>query len=779
MSRRLATLLAAAMLLALYTFSFAQTPDTAAPPKIEKIVLEGNDRLTQEAFLALTSLRPGEVYNEDQIRSEFQKIWNSGLLEDLSIDSEDGKTGKILTFHIKERPLIASVEYLGSKSLTSSTILDKLKENNADIKTGTVLDYAKVKKTEAALRFVAAEKGFPDADVTSKVQSMGRSQVALSFNVNEGPKARIDKVKFLGVHAFSQRKLRWALKKTRSHWWLSWATRHDIYSEGRYYEDIKALRDLYEEAGYLDVDIGDPIVDSHFNAKKTKKWLTLTIPIEEGISYKMGSLSFEGNHVFTDEELSKNFPIKKGKTLDKVLLGYIIKNIESRYGEKGYIYATATPIFDKHADTKTADVTISVTEDQIYYLNRLEFSGNVSTRDYVLRREMQVYEQEVFNYVRYQRGIYRLKQTGLFDMKEDAKITKVPNTNTVDVKVTGTEANKNELLFGGGYGGINGFFVSGSFRTYNFLGRGTTLSLNADAGKVQKLYSINYVDPWLFGKRVGGSFSIYNSQLTYLQYDKQSTGGSFAVSFPIGDFAGWQVGYRYEKSKVANLTGVNLTSSYYATFLNNLTTSAVFGGISYNTVNNPFRPTSGVSAALNGLVAGKFLGGETYFYKPTFDASLFWPTFKKQNLAFRLSVAYIASYGGHQIPVWERFFLGSEDTLRGFGVRSIYPLTKDGRFFVDPETQTIEGGNRTFLLNSEYVFHLVEQVDLAFFVDAGNTYHERQKWDLSNYRADAGLELRFFIPTFNVPLRLIYANNLKKKPGDDFSSFQFSIGLTF
>lgn len=756
----------------------APAPPATGPVKIEKIVLEGNDRLTQDAFLALTSLRPGEIFNEDRLRQEYNKIWASGLLEDLTTDVSDGASGKVVTFRIKERPIISSVEYTGSKKLTSSTILDKLKENNADIKTGTVVDFAKIKKTEAALRFVAAEKGFADSVISSKVQSMGRSAVALTFNIKEGPKARIDKVKFLGEKAFSQVKLRWTMKKTRPHWFLSWATRHDIYSEGRYFEDIKAVRELFESNGYLDVDIADPVVDSRYNNKRTKKWLTLSIPIDEGISYKLGTMAFEGNHLFTDDELKRSVFLKTGKTLDKVGLGYLIKNIEGRYGQKGYIYATATPIFDKHADTKVCNVTLSITEDELYYVNRIEFSGNSKTRDYVLRREMRVYEQEVFNYALYQRGLFRLKQTGLFEIKEDPAIAKVPNTNTVNIAVKGNEANKNELLFGGGYGGVNGFFVSGSFRTYNFLGMGTTLSLNADVGAYQKLYSVNYSDPWLFGKRIGGAVSLYNQRLKYLQFDKTATGGSMAVSFPIGDFANWNVGYRHERSTVNNFQGT-ATSTYYSAYLNNSITSALFGGIGYNTVNNPFRPMSGINASLNVLVAGSFLGGQNDYYKPNLEASIFWPTFKKQNLAFRLQAAYLKGYSGHTIPIWERFFLGGEDTLRGFGVRSIYPLTKEGRFFIDPQTQTIEGGNRYYLLNSEYVFHIVEQVDLALFMDVGNTYHERQKWEPSNYRADAGVEVRFFIPTFNVPLRLIYSNNLKRREKDDFSSFQFSIGLTF
>ncbi len=783
MSRRLTVILTFLLACIVFVTLMAQTPAKQAPAKkktvtIEKIILEGNERLTPDAFLALTSLRVGEPYNEAKIRREFTKIWNSGLFENLSIDSKDGKTGKILIFHIKERPIVASVDFTGSKSLTSSTILDKLKKNNADIKTGTVLDYAKVKKTEAALRFMAAEKGYPDADVTSKIQPMGPSQVSITFNIKEGPKARIDKVKFLGVHAFSQRKLRYTMKKTRPHWFLSWATRHDIYSEGRYYDDIKLIRKLYESEGYLDVDIGDPIIDSHFNKKHTKKWLTLSIPIHEGVSYKLGTVKFSGNTVFTDKQLRKYVFLKKGQTLDKTALDFIIKNIEAIYGEKGYIYATATPIFDKHPKQKVADLTISITQDQIYYLNRLEFYGNTSTRDYVLRREMGVYEQEVFNYVRYKRGLYQLKQTGLFKIENDPTITKVPNTNTVNVSVKGTEASKNELLFGGGYGGVNGFFISGAFRTYNFLGRGTTLSLNADIGKVQKLYSINYSDPWLFGHRIGGSFSVYNSRLTYLQFDQQATGGSMSVSFPIKNFAAWTVGYRYERSKVTNLSGYYL-SPLYSDYLNDTTTSAVFGGISLNTVNNPFRPTRGMSLALNTTVAGGFVGGQNYFVKPTFDGSIYIPTARRQNFAFRLSVGYITAYSGHTIPIWERYFLGGQDSLRGFGVRSVYPLTKDGRYFIDPLTGTIEGGNRFYLTNTEYVFHITEQVDVALFVDAGNTYHERQRWNLSNYRADAGVELRFFIPTFNVPLRLIYAKNLNAKPNDDFSNFQLSIGLTF
>jgi outer membrane protein insertion porin family len=750
----------------------------AQKPVIEKIVLEGNDRLTTDAFLALTTLRVGQPYDEQAVKGQFQKIWSSGLLEDLTIEVRDGEKGKVVVFKIQERPIVSSVEFTGSKNLTGTTVLDKLKENNADIKTGTILDYQKVKKTEAALKFMAAEKGYPDAEVVSKVQSMGRSQVALTFTITEGPKARIEKVRFQGVTAFSQRKLKYTLKKTRPHWWLSWATRHDIYSESRYAEDIKLLRELYESRGYLDVDIGDPIVESRLNAKKTRKWLTLTIPVSEGTAYRLGEVSFQGNKLFTDAELRKLFYLKKGKPLDKVALGYILKAIEAKYGEKGYLYATATPIYDKHEKEGVADVTLSITEDQVYYVNRIEFLGNVDTRDHVLRREMLIYEQELFNYVRYQRGLYRLKQSALFEIKEDPVIAKVPNTNTVDVTVKGEEASKNELLFGGGYGGVNGFFISGAFRTYNFLGLGTTLSINADVGKVQKLYSINYSDPWLFGKRIGGAFQLYNSKLTYLQFDQNATGGSMAVTFPLGLFAGWQVGYRRERSRVTNLDRTRINPRYTDIF-NNSTTSSVFTSLFYNTVNNPFRPVRGLSLNLSTVVAGGILGGDNYFIKPSFEGSFFLPTFRKQNLAFRLNVGYITSYSGHEIPIWERYFLGGEDTLRGFGVRSVYPLTKDNRHFIDPATGTIQGGNRFFLTNLEYVFNLAEQVDTALFVDAGNTFHNRQKWDLSNYRADAGLEFRFFLPTFNIPLRLIWATNLKPKPGDDFSNFQISIGLTF
>jgi outer membrane protein insertion porin family len=771
------------LILALASMVLPLLAQTAGPaesrPVIEKIILEGNDRLTQDAFLAMTTLRVGQVYDEALVKAQFQKIWSSGLLEDLAIDVQPGERGgKVVLFRIKERPIVSSVEFTGSKSLTGTTILDKLKENNADLKTGTILDYQKVKKTEAALKFMAAEKGFPDAEVSSKVQTMGRSQVALTFTITEGPKARIEKVRFSGVSVFSQRRLKWTLKKTRSHWWLSWATRHDVYSEGRYYEDVKLVRELYETEGYLDVDVGDPIVESRFNEKRSRKWLTLTIPVVEGAAYKLGEVKFEGNKVFTDQELRKLVFLKPGRKLDKVGLGHVLKSIEAKYGEKGYIYATATPVFDKHEAQGVADVTLSITEDQIYYLNRIEFAGNLDTRDHVLRREMQVYEQEVFDYVRYQRGLYRLKQTALFEIKEDPVVTKVPNTNTVDVTVKGEEASKNELLFGGGYGGVNGFYISGAFRTYNFLGLGTTLSLNADIGEVQKLYSINYSDPWLFGKRIGGAFQLYNSKLTYLQFDQESTGGSASVTFPLGLFAGWSVGYRRERSKVTNFD-TSLVDPDYISFYNNSTTSAVFTSLYFNTVNNPFRPMTGMSLNLSTVVAGSFLGGENYFVKPSFEGSLFVPTFRKQNLAFRVSVAYVRRYSGHEIPIWERFFLGGEDTLRGFGVRSVYPLTEENRYFVDPGTGTIQGGDRVYLTNAEYVFHITEQVDIALFADVGNTFHERQKWEFSNYRADAGVEFRFFLPTFNVPLRLIYATNLKSKPGDDFSNFQLSIGLTF
>lgn len=747
---------------------------------ISKIVLEGADRITQEAFLALTSLRPGQAYDEDYIKREFKRIWDSGLFEDLSVDEEDTPEGIRITFNVKERPIISSVEYKGSKKLTATTVLDKLKENKADVRTGTILDFGVIKKAEAALRFMAAEKGYPEAVISSEIKNLGKSQVAVIFHLEDGPKARIKSVKFLDAKAFSQRKLRYTFKKTRPHWWLSWASRHDIYSESRYQEDEKLLRDLYESQGFLDIEIGDPIVDSRLTDGGSKKEIDITIPVKEGISYNLGKVEIDGNTVLSDEELMKGMRFTEGKTFNKLGFDSVLRVFERKYGEKGYIYASAVPIFDKDPEAKKTDVTVSITENEQYYVNRIEFLGNMTTRDYVLRREMQVYEQELFNYKRYEKGLYRVKMSGIFEIKEDPVITKLPDTNKVDIRITGTEANKNELLFGGGYGGVNGFFLTGQFKTYNFMGKGTTLSLNADFGDVQKLYSINYSDPWFFGKRVGFSTSLFNSELEYLQFDQASTGGSMAVTWPLGNFGGFQTGYRMERSKVKNIESYLASSSYYyGLYSNNTLTSAVFMSLFWNSINNPFRPSRGWSAYLNNTVAGGAFGGDNNFIKPTFEGSLFLPTMKKQNAAFRLQVGYVTPYDGDNIPLWERYFLGGEDSLRGFGVRSVYPLTKDERYFVDPESGTIEGGNRYLLANIEYVFHVTEQMDIALFSDIGNTYHERQKWEISNYRADAGVELRFFIPMFNVPLRLIWAKNMKEKPGDDFSSFQFTIGLTF
>ncbi len=736
--------------------------------------------MTQDAFLALTSLRPGQTYDEAYIQKEFKRVWDSGIFEDLSVEENETPEGVEIIFKIKEKPLVSSVEYKGSKKLTSTSIIDKLKENKADVKTGTVLNFDTVKKAESALRFMAAEKGFPDATVTSEIQNLGKSQVAVIFHIEEGPKARIKKVQFMGVKAFSERKLRNTLKKTREHWFLSWITRHDIYSESRYQEDEKILRELYESQGYLDVEIQDPIIESELAKNGKKKDITITIPIKEGISYNLGDVSVEGNKVIEENDLFKGFKFEKGKTFNKVGFDSVLKAMEKKYGEKGYIYATATPIYDRHPDTKILNITISITENEKYFVNKIEFFGNSSTRDYVLRREMQIYEQELFNYKKYERGLYRLKMTGLFDIKEDPVIVKVPNENKVDVKITGTEANKNELLFGGGYGGINGFFLTGQFKTYNFLGRGTTLSLNVDFGKVQKLYSITYSDPWFFGYRTGFSTSIYDQKLSYLQFDQIAKGGTFAVTFPWGDFAGYQIGYKFEKAKVKNVESyIYANPDVYGLYNRDTTTSMFFASLFWNSVNNPFRPSRGWSSYLTMNVAGGPFGGDNYFLEPTYQGSLFLPTFKKQNFAFQFKAGYITPFDGRELPLWERFFLGGEDSLRGFGIRSVYPLTKDDRYFVDVQSGTIEGGNRYYLSNIEYVFHITEQMDVAFFGDIGNTYHERQKWDLSNYRADAGVEVRFFIPMFNVPLRLIWATNLKEKPGDDFSHFQFTIGLTF
>jgi len=440
------------------------------------------------------------------------------------------------------------------------------------------------------------------------------------------------------------------------------------------------------------------------------------------------------------------------------------------------------------------DVTLAMDEDKKYYVGKITFTGNTTTRDKVIRREVYLNEGDVFNTEALKLSIRRINQLGYFKPMEGAPEL-APSSlgeDRLDVTFKVEEQNRNQFTFGGGVSGLEGPFLNASFSTSNFLGLGETVQLSAQTGARTKNYQVGVTEPYLFDRPITAGIDLYSRKLDYLTaqgkvgYSEVRTGVSLTTGLPVGrrGFTRLYTSYTYElvdTSGVASLlngTTTTLSSAVsgepvFAPFASDgrHPESRIVPSLVYNTVDSPFTPRRGMRLTASTAVAGGPLGGAVDYFKPDAEAVLYVPHTKHTALGLRGEASWITPFGGtNTLPYYQRFFLGGETQIRGVNVRTVGP--------VDLKNQAI-GGNKFVLFNAEYYFDIGGPLRLLLFYDAGQAFAEHQYINLRELRTSTGVELRFVMPVLNVPFRLIYAFNPSRDSFQPAHTFKFAVGTTF
>jgi outer membrane protein insertion porin family len=781
-------------------WSLAGSPVAGQETVIEDIVVDGNQALSSEAFLRLTSLRVGDPYDIEAIRADFRRIWDRGLFDDLSVESRDGETGKILIFHVSERPRLNSVEYEKNKAITETQIEEQLSERGVEIHLGAPVDYKVIQDAEEMIRQMVASKGYLDNQVEADLQEVDPGHLALVFRIKPGRKTRLKKLTFRGNERFSDRKLRSRLKLTSQHkWWRFWGRKKTLYHPTRLEQDLLGVEDFYKNNGYLDLRLQNMGVEYREGKptkkpEKQKRWVTVTVPVREGPQYTLGEIRVEGNRVLSDEEILARIPLKEGDVFNKALVDLGAQLVELDYGERGYFFVS-TNRQEERREGNVAELLITVDEDKKYFIDRIEFVGNTTTRDKVLRRELGVNEEELFNLKQFRTGLRKIGQLGYFRLTREPQITPVPGENRVHVRIEGREESRNELQVGGGFSGLDGAFFAGSYSTRNFLGRGQVLSTRIQVGGRSNTYSLTFQEPWFLGRPWSLGASIFRQDTDFIGFRQTGQGGSVSLGRRISNFQSVRLSYLVEEVRFDNAGAENVS-----------TTSSIRPVYSYDTRNNFFRPSRGFQVVASVEFAGGPLGGDNFFYKPILQSTVYVPSFRQSFFGLHGEIGYVDDFDGREVPTFERFFLGGERSLRLFESRTISPRDdglpassqgRGGRRSDDPNKCPSDplgnevneecdplifiGGNKYLIFNVEYTIPLpsTDTVELVLFYDAGNAWTNKQGYDLSDLRMDAGIEVRFYLPIFGAPLRLIYGWNLDPQEFEDKQDFIFSIGRTF
>jgi outer membrane protein insertion porin family len=782
----------------------APAPESPAPI-VEAVEISNNHYLQRDTLLYYVSTKPGDRYDEKRIKDDFRRLWDTGFLDDGFVDVRNGTKGKIVVFSIVERKRVQVVDYRGSKAVTTSNIDDKLKEKEATIKLDTFLDLGKIRRVEAIIKDMLQEKSRPFGTVTHDVKSIGASGVQISFKIDDGPNTRVKEIHFNGNHIFADGTLKHQMKKIkeRTFWTFAWITGKSTFTEDKWQEDQEKLTDFYLDHGYVTASVGEAKVSyfdgvSGFFKKKPTKWMRLDIPVIEGEQYRVGKVSFEGLTVFKEDSLRPIFKLEEGEVYrdSQIKKGY--EKLRDFYGQLGYFQWTGQTRRKPDPERKVVDLTLVMQEDKRYYVGKIAFTGNDTTRDKVVRREIFINEGDAFNTEALKFSIKRLNQLGYFRPVEAPQFSpSSQGEDKLDIHFKLEEQNRNQFTFGGGVSGLEGAFVNASFSTSNFLGLGETLSLSAQTGSRTKNYQVALNEPYLFDRNITAGIDLFKRKIIYdtfqntAGYTQEGTGITLTTGMPVGRSSKAFASYAYEIVNITQLTAAELqqlnqsgiNTNPAATTLTPQFDPFLFGqqgkriesrigpSIIRNTVDSPFTPRSGNKQTVSMIFAGGPLGGNVNYVKPEVELIQYLPERKRLSLGLRGDVAWIKPYGNSlTLPLYQRFFLGGENQIRGYDIRTVGP--------VDSQNRSL-GGNKYVLLNAEQYIDIIGPLRLVFFFDAGQAFLENESIDPRKFRTSTGAEIRFIMPVLNVPFRLIYAINPNKDTFQPHSAFKFSVGTTF
>ncbi|HKW99479.1 MAG TPA: outer membrane protein assembly factor BamA [Bryobacteraceae bacterium] len=711
------------------------TAPQAAAPKgkvIEAIEFRGARRVPQDTLRAMILTRKGDIYDEDSLHRDFMILWNSGRFDDIVLETEPGKEGVILRYVVTERRVIRDIKYgPGMKSVTVSEVLDRFKERKVGLSVESQYDPNKIQRAAVVLKEFLSERGRQYATVEPEIRQIPPSSLEVYFNVNEGPKVKVGNIDIQGNKAFSDRVVIRAMKNLHPV-----GIPHSIFFEGLFAktfdsskleEDKERIRQFYQDKGYFTVRVLDSKVTLRdvggkglhiplLKPNKPGKRADIEIPVEEGQLMHLNKMNFVGVKLFrTTDFLQKNiFQMNDGDVFSTAKLRKGIENMKKLYGEFGYIDFVPEPSFDPIPNTDKIDLTLTADEGKQFFVRRIDFTGNTTTRDKVIRREILLDEGDIFNNRLWELSILRLNQLGYFEMlkaEDAATIQRNTQTNTVDITLKVKERGKNSIGLNGGVSGIAGSFMGFNYSTNNFLGLGETLSLDSQLGTRLRSVSFGFTEPYFLDKPIQLGFVVYlrrfdfdqgreasiltgqnliplynalgtNNLLNYIQ-----NGHGFNVSASKmlrRSFARVGITYGYDNSQIKttsdaatqyfdyiNFEGVNGPNS-----LSGIKTSSITPSYSYNTVNHPINPTGGKSIFFSTQFAGSFLGGNVNTIRPTLDFKYFHPNplHRSHILAAHFMGSVLTGYGGKVAPPFARTYIGGEQDIRGFEIWGISPI---------------------------------------------------------------------------------------------------------
>ena len=758
----------------------------------EKVVLKevkiaGNLRVEEDGIRLHIKNRPGEPFDRAVVEQDVKAIYRMGFFDDVQAEiSPDG----VLTYTVKEKPYVREVKIQGNSQIGRDKI-----ETALGITPRTILDHGKVTEGVDKVRKLYNEQGYVSAKVDYALSIESSNQAVLVLDIVEGNRLLIKKVSFEGNRTFSEGELR-GLIATKEEWIFSFITNRGVLDRDILTNDIAILSNHYYDHGYIDHKIDEPVI------LRDRDGLEVVIRVDEGQQYRVGKVEIGGDLLQDGKQMLKKVKLTTGQIFRGSRLREDITTITDMYSDKGFAFVQVDPVTKISAPEKTVDVALVITKGPPVYFNRILVAGNTKTRDKVVRRELEATEQELYSGSKITQSRNALQRTGYF---EDVQLTtkKTAQPDTVDLLVDVKEGPTGTFSIGAGYSGGSGFLFNAGVSEKNLFGRGQSLNGTFAIGSERQDFIVSYNEPYFNDTKVALGITGFNTETDYPDFDERKLGMAVTTSYPLRgftlpfwgdrkseasigsdelnrdapltlwDYMRGTMAYEFTKDTISNIESgapASITDAKGSSL-----TSAVIPGFTYDSRDHFFNPTEGTKSLFAVKIAG--LGGDSRFVKADIGGRWYYPLLKDPNwggsyvLALGGALGYGVGYAkssspGHDLPLFERYFPGGINSVRGYADRSLGPK-EDG---------DVVGGDKQAIMNVELLFPIAEQYGLrgvAFF-DVGQAFSSSQNISWGEFRRSVGMGARWMSP-FG-PLRVELGFPLNKKPGDDTSVLGFGAG---
>lgn len=742
--------------------------------RVDAIEFEGNRKVESEAILEKLSTRSDMMLDNYLLRKDLSRIYDMKYFEEVEAYHKITAAKNILLFKLKEKPIISKISFEGNDEINDDDLKEQVKTKEFNI-----LDISTLKNDVLLLQKHYEEKGYFLALASYKISENVNGSVDVTFNIKEWDKVRVKKITFLGSKAIPDEELK-NFMQTREESYFSFLSGSGNFKEMNFQTDVERLKYFYKTRGYLQINIQNPEV----TASEDKKWIFITVRLQEGPQFTVNNISFNGELLFTEAEMMEKLKMKSGEIYNEENLRQDIQTLTEMYQDKGYAFANVLRTLEIVPGENKVDVVFSFEKGVIAYFGKITMKGNTKTRDKVLRRELRIHEGEMYSGSKLRISKENVNRLGFFQPESVIfnTITRKGTDNILDVEISIKERPTGQISLGAGYSTATKGFVQASVAQNNFRGMGQNINLNLSYSNRQQIYNVGFTEPYLFDTKWTAGADYYQTLSYFIRsFAYRKHGADVRVGHPIYEYTRLFLTYRYEDNKVMNVINSGIDPAD-----ENGSASSLQASVIRDRRNNIFEPSNGYYASSSLEYTG--LGGTMRWMKGELEGRYYKALWGDLVLRSRMTASQLFKTTDRNIPRVEKFSMGGARNMRGFNLEDIGPR----RLATNTETGAPQvfnfGGLFSLLGTVEFEHPIVKEAGLKWvvFYDAGNVYETRIGADNDySLRSDYGFGFRWFSPIGVLRFEFGFPVNPRKdrggKKGDNEASnqFNFDIGQLF